>query len=91
VDAWQGAKMAAALKAASASGKPVLLRVNYDPGHFADTTAQVSSDWTAGYSFLLWNFGDPAFRPTPRDGLSRPGSGASVRAPMQGGSSSGGK
>jgi prolyl oligopeptidase len=63
VDPWQGAKMAAALQAASGSGKPVLLRVNYDAGHFADTTAQVNSDWTDIYSFLLWNFGDADFRP----------------------------
>ena len=74
VDAWQGAKMAAALQAASASGKPVLLRVNYDAGHFADTTAQVNSDWTDGYSFLLWNFGDPDFRPAAGGGSPRPGS-----------------
>lgn len=63
VDAWQGAKMAAALQAATASGKAVLLRVNYDSGHFADTIAQAKSDWTDIYSFLFWNFGDPQFRP----------------------------
>lgn len=79
MDAWQGARIAAALQAASASGKPVLLRVNYDAGHFADTTAQVNSDWTNGYSFLPWNFGDPAFRPTPRKGTSKQGSVAAVR------------
>lgn len=63
VDAWQGAKMAAALQAATASDKPVLLRVNYDAGHFADTVSQAVSDWTDIYSFLLWNFGDPQFQP----------------------------
>jgi prolyl oligopeptidase len=62
VDPWQGAKMAAALQAAG-SARPVLLRVNYDAGHFADTTAQATSDWTDIYSFFLWNFGDPAFQP----------------------------
>jgi prolyl oligopeptidase len=33
VDAWQAAKMAARLQAATASGKPVLLRVDFDAGH----------------------------------------------------------
>ena len=30
---WQAAKMAARLQAASSSGKPVLLRIDYDAGH----------------------------------------------------------
>ncbi|WP_028079935.1 prolyl oligopeptidase family serine peptidase [Solimonas soli] len=64
VDAWQGAKMAAALQAATGSGKPVLLRVNFDGGHFADTSAQENSDWTDIFTFFLWAFGDPQFRPT---------------------------
>jgi prolyl oligopeptidase len=54
--------MAAALQA-SGSRKPVLLRVNYDAGHFADTTAQTNADWTDTFTFFLWNFGDPAFQP----------------------------
>ena len=33
VDAWQAAKMAARLQAATTSGKPVLLRVDFDAGH----------------------------------------------------------
>lgn len=65
VDPWQGAKMAAALQAATASDKPILLRVNYDAGHFADTTSQTVSDWSDIYSFMLWNFGDPDFQPAP--------------------------
>lgn len=40
VDAWNSAKMAARLQAASASGKPVLLRVDYDAGHGVGSTKE---------------------------------------------------
>ena len=33
VDAWEAAKMAARLQAASTSGKPILLRIDFDAGH----------------------------------------------------------
>src|SRR6476661_674085 len=33
VDAWEAAKMAARLQAVTSSGRPVLLRVDYDAGH----------------------------------------------------------
>ena len=64
VDPWQGGKMAAKLQAATASGKPVLLRVNYDAGHgITDTVPQQVSDWTDIFTFFLWSFGDPQFQP----------------------------
>jgi prolyl oligopeptidase len=63
VDPWQGGKMAARLQAATSSGKPILLRVNYDAGHgITDTVDQQVSDWTDIFSFFLWNFGNPEFR-----------------------------
>jgi prolyl oligopeptidase len=64
VDPWQGAKMAAHLQADTASGKPVLFRVNYDAGHgLTDTIHQQVSDWSDYFTFLYWNFGDPNFQP----------------------------
>jgi prolyl oligopeptidase len=64
VDPWQGAKMAARLQAATASGRPILFRVNYDAGHgITDTIAQQVSDWSDIFTFFLWNFGDPNFQP----------------------------
>ncbi len=64
VDPWEGGKMAAKLEAATASDKPVLLRVNYDAGHgITDTIPQQVSDWTDIFTFFLWNFGDPQFQP----------------------------
>ena len=38
VDAWEAAKMAARLQAATSSGKPVLLRIDYDAGHGIGST-----------------------------------------------------
>jgi prolyl oligopeptidase len=64
VDPWQGGKMAAKLEAATASGKPVLLRVNYDAGHgITDTVSQQVSDWSDIFTFFLWNMGNPQFQP----------------------------
>ena len=57
VDAWQGAKMAARLQAATTSGKPVLLRVDFDAGHGYGSTKQRNEELADTLSFLLWQFG----------------------------------
>jgi prolyl oligopeptidase len=58
VDAWQAAKMAARLQAATASGKPVLLRVEYDGGHgYGSTKKQRNEELADTLAFLLWQFG----------------------------------
>jgi prolyl oligopeptidase len=63
VDAWQMAKMTARLQAASTSGRPVLLRVDFDTGHFGGTTEQTEQLLADEWSFLLWQFKDPQFQP----------------------------
>jgi prolyl oligopeptidase len=65
VDPWQAAKMTAALQYDSASGKPVLLRVDYEGGHglIGSGRAQAVALNADEYSFLLWQFGDPNFQP----------------------------
>jgi len=65
VDPWQMSKMTARLQSATASGKPVLLRVDYDAGHggIGATRSQHTALLTDQYSFLLWQFGDPDFQP----------------------------
>jgi prolyl oligopeptidase len=63
VDAWHMAKMAARLQAASTSGRPVLLRVDFDTGHFGGTTEQTERLVADEWSFLLWQFKDPQFQP----------------------------
>ena len=54
VPLWQPAKMAARLQAATKSGKPVLLRINYEGGHWSTTEAQRASEAGDRYAFLLW-------------------------------------
>jgi prolyl oligopeptidase len=65
VDPWQAAKMAAALQAATSSGKPILLRVDYEGGHggIGATKHQAAVIAADEFTFLLWNMGDPAFQP----------------------------
>jgi prolyl oligopeptidase len=66
---WEPAKLAARLQAATASGKPVLLRVDYDAGHGFDATRRQRELSVADmYSFVLWQTGDPAFQPKPPKG-----------------------
>jgi prolyl oligopeptidase len=66
VDAWQPGKMAARLQAASSSGKPVLLRVEFEGGHGRAFTRQQREEELADvFSFLLWQMGEPQFLPTP--------------------------
>lgn len=59
VDPAQPAKMAARLQASSSSGKPVLLRVDYDAGHgIGSTRSQHDLEYADEMSFLLWQAGD---------------------------------
>lgn len=64
VDCWQALKMAARLQSATTSGKPTLLRVDYDAGHgVGSTNKQRFAELADQFSFLLWQFNDPAFQP----------------------------
>lgn len=61
---WHVAKFAARLQAASASGKPVLLRVDFDAGHgIGSTRAQGDALAADMYSFVLWQTGARGFQP----------------------------
>jgi prolyl oligopeptidase len=62
VDPWESAKMTARLQAATTSGKPVLLRVDYASGHGGSGIEQLADEW----SFLLWQFGVAGFQPQQR-------------------------
>lgn len=62
VDVWNSTKTAARLMAASASGKPVLMRLDYDSGHgIGDTKAQQLDDRADAYAFVLWQTGMPGW------------------------------
>ena len=64
VDPWQMGKMTARLQSATSSGKPVLLRVDYDAGHggIGATRSQHVALLTDQFAFLLWQLGDPDFQ-----------------------------
>lgn len=62
VSVWQPAKFAAALQHASSSGKPVLLSVNYDNGHFTENKEISYRNYAEMYSFALWQAGHPDFK-----------------------------
>jgi len=66
VEPWQSFKTAARLQAASASGRPVLLRIDYAAGHgIGSTRSQRHAELADVWSFVLWQCGDPAFQPVP--------------------------
>jgi prolyl oligopeptidase len=64
VDPWVSAKMAARLEAATTSGRPVLLRVDYQGGHGAyDSQTQFHELVADEMSFMLWQSGASEFQP----------------------------
>jgi prolyl oligopeptidase len=58
VEPWQSAKFAARVQAASASGKPVLLRMDYEAGHgIGSTKTQLIQERADIFAFMMWQFG----------------------------------
>jgi prolyl oligopeptidase len=58
------AKMTARLQAASSSGKPILLRVDFDAGHgMGSTRAQQDREAADTFAFLLWQTGVRSYQP----------------------------
>jgi prolyl oligopeptidase len=56
--------MTARLQEASASGNPVLLRVELEAGHgFGSTRTQVDAKRADEYAFVLWRAGIAEFQP----------------------------
>ncbi len=58
VDVWMTLKTASRLAAATASDRPVLMRLEYDGGHGVGSTRDQAQRRTADrWAFLLWQFG----------------------------------
>jgi len=56
-------KMTARLQKATSSGKPILLRVDFDAGHgIGSTRAQQDREAVDTYAFLLWRTGAPGYQ-----------------------------
>jgi prolyl oligopeptidase len=70
VVAWQPGKFAAAVQNASSSGKPVLMKVNYDNGHFTEDREVTFANFADQYAFVMWQCGHPEFQ-LKRDILSK--------------------
>jgi hypothetical protein len=73
VPSWQSGKMAAALQAATTSGRPVLLRVDEAAGHMPATFTdeQRRQDLADVYAFTMAMSGMPEYRP-PTGGVQGP-------------------
>jgi prolyl oligopeptidase len=63
VVAWQPGKFVAAVQNASASGKPALMLVNYDNGHFTEEKRVTFRNFATQYAFVLWQTGHKEFQP----------------------------
>lgn len=61
---WEPGKFAAILQKNSTSGKPVLLYVNYENGHFTSDKDVIFNEYADIYSFALWQVGLPNFQPS---------------------------
>lgn len=61
---FHGAKYAARLAAATTSGEPVFLRIDFGAGHgMGSTRTQLDELWTDLYAFALWRGGRAEFAP----------------------------
>ena len=58
---WEPGKFIAALQGASTSGKPVLMKVNYDNGHFTEEKFVTYKNFAGQFAFLLWQTGHKDF------------------------------
>jgi prolyl oligopeptidase len=63
VSPWEPGKFVAALQAASVRGKPVLLKVNYDNGHFTEEKIVTFKNFAGQDAFMLWQTGNKEFQP----------------------------
>jgi prolyl oligopeptidase len=66
VEVWHSSKTAARLQAASTSGRPVLLRLDFDAGHgVGNTKRQVLQERADQFAFFLWQMGVEGYQPRP--------------------------
>lgn len=62
VIAWEPGKFAAALQNATSSGKPVLMKVNYNNGHFTEDKSVTYKNFAGMYAFAMWQCGHLNFQ-----------------------------
>jgi len=57
----------AAVQGATTSGYPVLMKVNYDNGHFTEEKIVTFKNFAGQAAFLLWQTGHKDFQPAKSD------------------------
>jgi prolyl oligopeptidase len=81
VAVWEPGKFVAAVQQASTSGRPALLLVNYDNGHFTEEKSVTFRNFANQYAFALWQTGHQGFQPRKaRQGGNAAGSSPEQRA-----------
>jgi len=63
VTAWEPGKFVAAVQASTSSANPVLMKVNYDNGHFTEEKSSRSETLAAQDAFLLGRRDTKIFQP----------------------------
>jgi prolyl oligopeptidase len=63
VPVWQSGKFVAAMQHTTTSGHPVLLKVNYDNGHFTEEKTVHLKNLASQAAFQLWQTGHKEFQP----------------------------
>jgi prolyl oligopeptidase len=63
IPVWQPGKFVAALQNATTSGHPVLMKVNYDNGHFTEDKTVTFKNFASQAAFQLWQTGHEEFQP----------------------------
>jgi len=66
VSPWEPGKFVAAVQQAATSGRPALLMVNYDNGHFTEEKSVTFRNFANQYAFALWQAGHPDYQPHPQ-------------------------
>jgi prolyl oligopeptidase len=62
VAAWEEGKFVAALQNATSSNKPILLKINFDNGHFTDDKEKSFRNYADQFAFILWQSGHSEFK-----------------------------
>ncbi len=62
---WEPGKFVAAIQQASTSGRPALMLVNYDNGHFTEEKSVTYRNFANQFAFALWQAGLKQYQPKP--------------------------
>jgi prolyl oligopeptidase len=62
---WEPGKFVASVQAATTSDKPVLMKINYNDGHFTEEKVVTFRNFANQDAFMLWQTGAEDFQPAP--------------------------